>query len=143
MADKKDSLVSQGHDQVDNYMVKPSDFPVKPVTAFTGQSGGHGMAEGKDQLVADSENQCGPRHVEDEGPGSHGAGTPSGWSSGGRSGKVASNFPVSKGGAGEGGTSVNSPYSVNLMTGEFECSGYSKTKVGEIGQHDVHIPSKK
>lgn len=141
MADM-DSLVPQGEMQKDPYRAKGSDFPVKSVSAFTGQSGSHGTAEGKDQLVADSENQCGPRHVEDDGPGSSGAGTPTGWQSGSRSGRVASNFSVSKNGAGEGGTGMDAGVSVDLATGKITASGYKSTKVGEVGDRHAHIPSR-
>ena len=140
----KNELEPQTPHQVDTYHVKGSDFPVSNVAAATGQSGAHGTAEGANALAAQSENQCGPRHIEDGGPGSKGSGTPTTWESGGRSAKVSSAFPIKKnsGESESGGTSsVGASESVNLSTGLVEAKGYSSTRVKETPEKKVSIPS--
>lgn len=124
---EKDSLVSQSEAQHNPYLAKPSDFPASSV-------GKAGMAEGQNQLVGQSEKQGSPRHVEDGGPGSHGAGTPSEW------GKGGTQFKVSKGE--NPSTSLSEGCSVDLKTGQIEVSGYSRTRVGEVADPRVSIPSR-
>lgn len=137
---EKDELVSMNEMQKDPYRVKGSDFSVSNVSAATGQSGTHGTAEGIDKLAAQSENQCGPRHIEDGGRGS-GSGTPTAWESGGRSGKVSSAFPVKRNDA-ESAPSVASFESVDLKTGKIMAKGGSSTRVGEVAENKVSIPSR-
>ena len=137
----KDELVPLTPMQHDPYKVKGSDFPVSGVDAATGQSGAQGKAEGQDMLAAQSENQCGPRFLEDGGPGPKGSGTPTGWESGGRSAKIAAAFPV-KTASGEAGTSVSMAESVDLKTGMISAKGYSATRVGETPEQKVSIPGR-
>jgi hypothetical protein len=139
----KDQMVPMTPMQFDPYKTKGSDFPVTDVDEGTGQGGAHGTAEGTDMLASQSENQCGPRHLEDGGPGPKGSGTPTSWESGGRSGKIASAFPVrvSKGEANQEGGETSIPESVNLATGMIEAKGYKATKVGEVHEGKVSIPS--
>lgn len=143
MADSKNDLVSQTPMQHDPYRAKPSDFPVSGSDKLDGQgSGAHGFSSGKDELAKQSPNQIGPRHVEDGGPGPKGSGTPTSWQSGGRSGTVASNFPVGKnsGESNSGASSLSISESINLQTGKIQ--GPSQTRVGEVPESKVHIPSR-
>jgi hypothetical protein len=139
----KDDLVPMTPMQFDPYKTKGSDFPVADVDDATGQSGAHGTAEGTDMLASQSENQCGPRHLEDGGPGPKGSGSPTSWESGGRSGKIASAFPVrvNKGEANQEGGEISIPESVNLATGMIEAKGYSQTRVKEVPEGKASIPS--
>lgn len=139
----KDDLVPLTPMQHDPYRAKPSDFPVKEVAEATGQSGAHGTAEGQDMLASLSENQCSPRHIEDGGPGSSGAGTPTSWESGGRAARIASNFPITRntGEANQQGGETSIAERVNLSTGMVEAEGYKATRVKETPEKKVHIPS--
>lgn len=130
----KNTLVSQSDSQRDPYKVTGSDFSAKEVNAATGQDGAYGASEGHNQLAAQSENQVGPRYIEDGGAGS-GPGTPTDWESGGRSAKVAAAFPVktSKG----DGSSVSLEYGVDCTTGKI--TGGSRTAYGEVPDHNVSI----
>lgn len=142
---EKDQLVPQSPMQHDPYKVRGTDFSVTNVMAATGQSGSHGTAEGKDQLATNSSNQDGPRFIEDGGPGPKGSGTPTSWESGGRSGKIASAFPVKRndGESGSGGVSSTAAFeSVDLATGKISAKGYSATRVGEVPENKVSIPSR-
>jgi hypothetical protein len=140
---EKDNLVPLQPMQHDPYRAKPEDFPVKDVDDATGQSGAHGTAEGQDTLASLSENQCGPRHIEDGGPGSSGAGTPTSWESGGRAARVASNFPVTRntGEANQQGGEISIAESVNLKTGLIEAAGYKPTRMKETEEKRVSIPA--
>lgn len=126
----KDEMVKQTGSQVDNYDVKPTQFPVKSKT------GAHGSSSGKDQMVVQSGNQGYPRHNQDGCCGPKGSGTPSIW------GNEASIGPIQKNG-GESDTSnltaVSIPCSVNLVSGHIEAKGYSQTPVKEVPQGDVTI----
>jgi hypothetical protein len=139
----KDDLVPLTPMQHDPYKAKGTDWPVADVDEATGQGGAHGTAEGANMLASYSENQCGPRHIEDGGPGSSGAGTPSDWNSGGRAARVASNFPIktNKGEANQVGGEISIPESINLATGMIEAKGYKQTRVKEVPEALVSIPS--
>jgi|HubBroStandDraft_1064217.scaffolds.fasta_scaffold46725_2 hypothetical protein len=138
----KDDLVPQSPMQHDPYKAKPGDFPVTEVEEFTGQGGPHGKAEGANELASYSVNQCGPRHIEDSGPGS-GSGTPTSWESGGRAAGVKSAFPikVNKGESNQEGGEISIAESINLSTGHIEAKGYSQTRVKEVPEGKAHIPS--
>lgn len=137
----KDELVPLTAGQKDPYSAKASDFSVNKVTPGTGQdTGEHGMAEGQDMLAAQGEQQCGPRYIESSGPGPHGSGTPTTWESGGRSGKIASNFPMSKNE--DRSTAVDISEGVDFKTGKIVVKGYSETRVDEVGESKVKIPSR-
>lgn len=122
--------------QIDAYHAKGSDWPVKDVDAADGQSGPKYTAEGKDALATLSQDQEGPRHAEDGGPGK-GAGTPSGWSSGERSARIAAAFPIeqNKGeGESEGGQTSIDSY-VDLEDGQtcvdsYKQSPFKETPIG-------------
>ena len=107
----KNKLVGQSDYQKDPYRVKGEDFPVKTVSAFTGQSGAHGTSSGRNELARYNVNQEGPRHVEDDGPM-----TPV---PGDRGSKVASNFSIGiNQGEGEGDTGeVGISEMIDLQTG--------------------------
>lgn len=139
----KDELVPLTPMQHDPYKAKGSDFPVTSVAAATGQSGAHGKAEGMDMLASQSVNQCGPRHIEDSGPGAKGSGTPTSWESGGRAAGVKSAFPIrtNDGEATQEGGEVAISESVNLHTGMVEAKGYGSTRVKETPEKKVSIPS--
>lgn len=110
-----DAMVEQSIQQKEPARARASDFSVKSVAAKHGQSGVHGTAEGGEQLVMLSENQCGPRHAEDGGEGESGAGTPAGQD---RGATVAKNFPIEMNkGEGEGATSLSIKDSVDLKDG--------------------------
>lgn len=139
----KNDLIPLTPMQHDPYRARGEDFPVTEVAQFDKQDGAYGTAEGRDQLAKLSPHQEGTRHIEDSGPGSSGAGTPTEWTSGGRSGSVAAAFPITKG-QGESnskGGQVSIEEYVDLQTGHVRGGG-SATRVGEVTQHDVHIPSK-
>lgn len=138
----KDSLIPLLPMQQDPYRARPDDFPINEVDEFTKQGGAIGAASGKDDLAKLNLQQQGPRHVEDGGPGSSGAGTPTEWNSGGRSARVAAAFPITRG-AGESnskGGQVGIEEYVDLQTG-YVRGGSTPTRVGEITQHDLKIPS--
>jgi hypothetical protein len=143
-AGEHDQLVSQTPMQHDPYKARGEDFPVKEVDDATGQGGPHGTAEGANMLASYSVNQCGPRHVEDSGPGKHGSGTPTDWESGGRAAVVARNFPIkqNKGESNEEGGETSVAEYVNLQTGAIEAKGYSETRVKEVPEAKVKIPSR-
>jgi hypothetical protein len=112
MADAKDALVKLAVNQTNPYDAKGADFKAGgPKGAAVGQ------AEGQDKLIADSVNQCGPRHTEDGGAGA-GYGTPV---PGDRSRVIASNFKVSANDA-EGGTKVSQAMDVDLASGKWTSS---------------------
>jgi hypothetical protein len=124
---EKDQLVDESIQQKDPYKAKGSDFPVKSVKADNGQSGGaKGEAEGQDALVKQGGALESPRDLE-----SVSKGGPSEWGKGGKA------FSVGK--DSEGGTSVDEPCGVDLVTGELTCKGYKKTKVGEVPDPKVSI----
>jgi hypothetical protein len=140
----KDDLVPLTPMQHDPYKAKPENWPVKDVDSGDGQSGSHGTAVGANALASLSENQCGPRHIEDSGPGPKGSGTPTGWESGGRSAKIASNFPIqtNKGEANQEGGETSISEFVDLKTG-YIGAGTSRTRVQEVPEKSVSIPSKR
>jgi hypothetical protein len=115
----KDTLISQSPTQVDNYEVKPSSFP---------SSGSAQSASGKDELCRLSENQCSPRHTQDDGDL-----TPSNW--------AKNVFTVGRSTA-EEGKNLSDPNSVDLATGKITVGGYSATRVGEVGDRNARIPSR-
>jgi hypothetical protein len=123
---EKDQLVDQTIEQKDPYKAKGSDFSVKAVKAGTGQSGSKGDAEGQNDLATLKDFQEGPRDVE-----SVSKGGPSEWGKGGKA------FSVGK--ADEGGTSVDEPCGVDLVSGALTCKGYKKTKVGEVADPKISI----
>lgn len=138
----KDKLVEYSVGQKDPYRAKASEFPVNQVNEAHGQ-GESGAATwenrnggGKDKLAEYTENQCGPRHVEDDGPGSSGAGTPVGPD---RSSRVASAFSIgmSKGESESRGGQISVAESVNLMTGKIE--GPNSTSIGSVPDHNVTL----
>lgn len=131
MSDAKDSLIDLGKSQADPYHATGSDFPVSSGAAA-------GSSQGHNQLIEDSTNQCGPRYIEDSGPGESGAGTPTDWQSGGRAGHVSSNFKVSQSSA-EQGTGSAFSLSVNLQDGTIDSKSYKATKVKEVADPNVHI----
>lgn len=140
----KDELVPQTVGQKDPYSAKGSDWPdgKSKGDVRTGQTSGatHESpdAGGKDMLAEYTQNQCGPRHVEDDGPGEKGSGTPVPVD---RAARVSSAFPIetNKGESDISGMKVNLPETINLSTGMIECAGYSKTRVGEVPQSNVTI----
>jgi hypothetical protein len=126
---EKDSLVSLNPAQVDNYTVKPSQFP---------SSGKGQMAEGKDQLCSQGEYQSSPRCEQDDGMGSSGAGTPSNWGKGGTGFKIERN----KGEGESAPSAISDRCSVDLVTGKITVKGYAETKVDEVGDPHAKIPSR-
>lgn len=145
MAEKNELITVDGAHQ-DPYKAKGSDFEDGKTSADAGhgQGGGatHESPNGgfKDMLVRDSENQCGPRHAEDDGAGAHGSGTPV---PGDRGARVAANFPVK---TNDGESRLDSPSKsgipqyLNLQKGCIE--GGAQTVVGEVPQFNVTIGSK-
>lgn len=125
---EKDSLVSMSTNQETPHDAKASDFP---------KSGGGMQAEGKDSLCSQSEMQCSPRHEQDGGPGSSGAGTPSEWGKGGTGFKVERN----KGEGDSAPSSIGATGSIDLETGKMIVDGYKGTKNGEVGAPGHSIPS--
>lgn len=133
-----DEMVKQTIQQVDTYHAKPSEFPIKGggggKSVSDQSSGGHGSSSGHDEMTHAS---CGPRHLQDGGPGASGAGTPSIW------GHEASVGPIEKN-SGEGGSdglsTVSTPETVNLVTGHIEVAGYSATPVHETPEKHTPIP---
>lgn len=126
----KNALVPQTLEMRDPYRAKGSDFPVKAVNAATGQSGARGTAEGYNDLVDYTENQCGTRHAEDNGPGEYGSGTPV---SADRSARVAANFPIRQN-DGEGSSDTGElgiDVMVDLETG-YVGGGKPQTRVKEV-----------
>lgn len=126
---ERNSLVSQSDAQVNTMKASTGDFKTK--------SKGQVAQTGKDQLCGTAYEQDCPRSLQDDGPGSSGAGTPSVW------GKTGS-FTVGKNsGESESGlTAVKEGSSVNMTTGLVETSGYSQTRVKEIGDPKASIPSR-
>jgi len=141
---EKDRLMSWTENQKDPYRAKPEDFKEgHKVEARHGQSSGAEELDRdasdtpqKNKLAMESENQCGARHVEDDGPGEHGSGTPV---PGDRNSRVASNFKIEQNdGESEGDTGeVGIPTYVNLQTGHIE--GGKQTRVGEVPEASVTI----
>jgi hypothetical protein len=123
---EKDQLVDQTIEQKDPYKAKGSDFPVKSVKAFTGQSGSKGEAEGQDVLVKQGGALLSPRELE-----SVSKDGPSEWGKGGKAFSVGQNSG--------GGTSLDEPCGVDLASGELTCKGYKKTKVGEVPDPKLSI----
>jgi len=135
MADGKDKMVDLGANQTNPYEAKPQDFKNGgDKDAVSKQNGPHGMAEGKDAMATLAVNQCGPRHIQDGGPGAAGSGTPSIWGKEAGIGSIMQNS-----GEGDGQSSVSAPESVNLMTGHIEVAGYSQTPIKEVPEKDVKI----
>lgn len=123
----KNTLVPMSLEAKDPYRAKGSDFPVKNANAATGQSGTHGMAEGMNDLVDYSQNQCGPRHAEDDGPGSYGSGTPV---PGDRGSRVAASFPITQNpGESDSDTGeISIAEMVDLQTGYIAAGSQSRVK---------------
>lgn len=140
-----DDLMPLSPMQFDPYKTRGEDFPVKEVSEDHGQDeSGAATWEsrnggGKNMLAAQAENQCSPRHVEDDGPGA-GSGTPV---PGNRGTKVAAAFPIdiNKGESNEEGGEISIPESVNLQTGYLEVSGVSPTPVDETPARGLTIGS--
>lgn len=139
----KNSLESQLGSQVDNYHAKGSDFPVKAISAATGQDGGAaGSSEGKDALATLSGHQESPRSVEDGD--AEGSGGPSGWSEGSRSSRIAAAFPIeaSKGESNEAGGETPVKVYVDLESGQFCVDGYEQTRLKETPKAYGQIPAR-
>jgi hypothetical protein len=142
----KDELVGINGNHQDPYMAKGSDWPdgKTSVDADHGQGGGatyeNPNGGNKNQLITDSENQCGPRHAEDDGPGEHGAGTPV---PGNRAVRVAANFRVetNDGESRSDGGEMGIWQSVDLQTGHIV--GGEQTVVDEVPQFNVTIAAYK
>ncbi len=115
---EKDTLVKQSADQVDNYKVKPGSFK---------KSNGAQTSSGKDQLCPEGGYLGSPRNCQDGGDL-----TPSDW------GK--NSFTVKKTSGGEEGKSLSVSEGVDLVTGKI--TGYSGTRVGEIGDRNLSIASR-
>jgi hypothetical protein len=145
MAEKNQLIGIDGAKQ-DPYRAEGSDWPDGKTSADAdhGQGGGatyeNPNGGGKNELVIDSENQCGPRHVEDDGSGEHGAGTPV---PGNRAARVASNFPIdwNDGESRSDGGEISIWQSVDLQTGHIV--GGEQTRVMDVPDFNVHIPSAK
>ena len=90
---------------------KATDWP------NVGASGPEGQASGSNQLIKQSENQCGPRHTQDSGDN-----TPSVW---GKDGEFT--VGKSKGEGGMASTSVSFKGSVNFETGEMSPNAEEQT----------------
>jgi len=138
---EKDRLMSWTENQKDPYRAKPEDFKDgHAVEARHGQSSGAEELDSdtpqKNQLAMQSENQCGPRHVEDDGYGESGSGTPV---PGDRNARVAANFKIEQNdGESEGDTGeIGIPTYVNLQTGHIE--GGKQTRVKEVPEASVTI----
>lgn len=119
MSEGKDSLVSLNPAQQNPYTAKASDFP---------SSGGGNQAEGKNELCGQTENQRGPRHAQDGGEK-----TPSDW--GKNDFSVSTNTEVR-------GSGVTNKDSVDLTTGKISVGGYGATRVSEVPDKLVKIPSR-
>jgi len=139
---EKDRLMSWTENQKDPYRAKPEDFKDgHKVEARHGQSSGaeelNSDTPQKNKLAMLEENQCGPRYVEDDGPGEAGSGTPV---PGDRNARVAANFKIeqndveSEGDTGEIGIGTM----VDLQTGAIE-GGHKQTRVGEVPEDSVTI----
>ena len=139
----KNKLVPQTAAQVDSYHETGKDFPYTSKEALTGQDGmAAGFSEGKNQLATGGEYADDPRCNEDGGMGK-GAGTPSGWSSGERSARIAAAFPIEQNrgeGNDEGGqTSVTDH--VDLVDGYVGASDYTPTRLKETPAARAFIPN--
>lgn len=135
---EKDNLVPQTVGQKDPYEARGSDWPVKRVSPFSGQGAGEaGSSSGKNELARYNENQEGPRHVEDDGSGDCGSGTPV---PGNRAGRVAAAFSVgvSMGESNSDTGEIGIAESVNLQTGYIE-GGSSRTYVDEVPEDKLSI----
>lgn len=121
-------LVELGKNLADPYHTTGSDFPSAGGT-------GQGDKPGYNQLTPSVSS---PRNVEDAGMGESGAGTPTDWQSGGRSGHVASSFKVGQSSA-EQGSADGFSLSVNLQDGTIDSKSYKPTKVKEVADPNVHI----
>lgn len=142
----KNELVGVNGNQQDPYLAKGSDFPDGKTSADAehGQGGGatweNPNSGNKNQLVGDSQNQCGPRFAEDDGPGQHGSGTPV---PGDRAARVKANFPISNndGESRSDGGEIAIWQSIDLQTGHIV--GGEQTVVDEVPQFNVSIASYK
>jgi hypothetical protein len=127
----KNKLVGQSDYQKDPYRAEGKDFPVKNVSAFTGQSGSVGTVSGKNELARYSVNLEGPRHLEDSGPM-----TPV---PGDRGARVAASFSVGVNqGEGEGDTGeIGISEMIDLQTGHIV--GGSGGAVQYVPQNNVTV----
>jgi hypothetical protein len=143
---QKNELVGVNGNLQDPYRAKGSDWADGKTSADAGHGQGSGATwenrdgGGKNQLCDDSENQGGPRFIEDDGCGDSGAGTPV---PGNRAARVAANFSVSRndGESRSDGGEVGIPQSINLQTGYIV--GGDVSVVDEVPQFNVNIPSAK
>jgi len=96
------TLITLGGNLEQPRLSKPSDY------SSVGPSGPAGEAKGAGQLVKQTENQEGPRHVRDDGEN-----TPSNWGK-----DYGFTIGVSKGEGGEPATSVKCDWAVSFDTGQ-------------------------
>src|SRR5271168_4579400 len=142
---EKNQLVGINGNHQDPYRAEGSDWPDGKTTADAdhGQGGGatyeNPNGGNKNQLIAEAENQCGPRHAEDDGCGEHGAGTPV---PGNRASRVGMNFPVdtNDGESRSDGGEMGIWQSVDLQTGHIV--GGEQTVVDEVPEFNVSIASR-
>jgi hypothetical protein len=139
-------LIGIDGNQQDPYRAKGSDWP----DGKTSADAGHGQGSGadyespnggeKNRLIDDSQNQCGPRFIEDDGPGQYGSGTPV---PGNRAARVAANFSIDRndGESRSDGGESGIPQSIDLQTGYIV--GGDQTVVREVPQFNVSIGTKK
>lgn len=135
---EKNSLIWQNSNSVDTYHARGTDFPLKKNTDESGMATwGNFKAGGYNDLVDDNVNQCGPRHAEDDGPGSSGAGTPVGRNAD----TVAANFKIEvNDGEGNNDTGeMSAQVMVDFSSGQISAEGYSSTPVDETEEPHVTI----
>lgn len=124
-------LVNVAENQGNPYDAKASEFSVAHVSARNGQSEDGG---GKDMLVKQSKTQEGARHAQD-------GVSEANDSMDENASAVAANFKVERN-KGESSSMATSPdlrVSVDFRDGDADCSGYKKTRVGEVPGLTVHI----
>lgn len=138
----KNELVGIHGNHQDPYLAEGSDWPDGKTSADAdhGQGGGatyeNPNGGNKNELVACGENQCGPRHAEDDGCGPHGSGTPV---PGNRAARVGENFKVemNDGESRSDGGETGIWQSVDLQTGYVV--GGEVSVVDEVPQFNVTI----
>lgn len=130
-AAEHNKLVGQADYQKDPYRARGGDFPVKAVSAGTGQSGAYGTSEGHNELVRQGLGLEGARHCED-----NGQDTPV---PADRSRVVAAAFPIGiNGGEGSSETGeIGIEQMVDFQTGHIV--GGETGVVQYVPQHDVHV----
>lgn len=106
-----ESLIKLGGNLESPRESKPTDWP------NVGASGPEGQESGSNQLIKQSENQCGPRHTQDSGDN-----TPSVW---GKDGEFT--VTKNKGESGSAPSSLSIKGSINLETGQMSPNAEEQT----------------